>query len=169
MNAAVSLADLYRDYNQDVQFLLIYIREAHPTDGWKYHDKGIKDPTTIEQRRTLAHECGLAMKHGIKTYVDEMDDAVMTAYAAHPERLYLIDTEGNVAYQGGLGPFYFEPTELKEAIETELAELASGTGSAPGGLEPGNLEPGDSEQDDATGEAAVDTEGGPADPAANNK
>ena len=47
-----------------------------------------------------------------------MDDAVMTAYAAWPERLYLIDVDGRVLYAGGRGPFGFKPRELEKAIQT---------------------------------------------------
>ena len=61
------------------------------------------------------------MLHGIPTLVDEMDDAVMTAYAAWPDRLYLVGLEGEVVYAGGIGPFGFKPDELKEAIDTYLA------------------------------------------------
>jgi hypothetical protein len=68
----------------------------------------------------------VALQYGIRTYVDEMDDGVMTAYAAWPERLYLVDQDGRVRYAGGLGPSGFKPAELKEAVETQLAELGPG-------------------------------------------
>ena len=116
----MSLAELYREHNEKVKFLMVYIREAHPVDGWKMGEHGIKDPQTIEDRRSLAKECAIAMQHGIKTYVDEMDDPVMTAYAAHPERLYLINIDGKVVFRGGLGPMGFDPSQLKQAIEREL-------------------------------------------------
>lgn len=115
----MSFRDLYARYSDDVHFLVIYIREAHPQDGWIMPSDvtpDINDPTTIEERRRVAGECEAAMEHGIRTYVDEMDDAVMIAYAAWPERLYLVGTDGRVAYQGGLGPFGFEPGELGQAI-----------------------------------------------------
>jgi hypothetical protein len=60
------------------------------------------------------------MQYDIRTYVDEMDDAVMTAYAAWPERLVLIDTDRRVLYPGARGPGGFSPAELKEAIESNL-------------------------------------------------
>ena len=62
----------------------------------------------------------------IRTYVDDIDDAVMTAYAAWPERLYLVDVTGHIAYASGLGPWGFIPAELKEAIDEtpELQELS---------------------------------------------
>ncbi|MBT3266446.1 hypothetical protein HN371_04785 [Candidatus Poribacteria bacterium] len=115
----MSLRDLYARYSDEVQFLVIYIREAHPQDGWATNSDlcpKINDPTTIEERRAIAGECEVAMAHGIRTYVDEMDDPVMTAYVAQPERLYLVGVDGRVAYQGGQGPWGFEPAELGQAI-----------------------------------------------------
>ena len=39
--------------------------------------------------------CEVAMQYGIKTYVDEMDNAVSEAYASMPDRLYLVGTDGS--------------------------------------------------------------------------
>lgn len=61
----MSLRDLYQSYNDLVQFLPIFIREAHPIDGWwmgggimgklvkKYSPAvavDVYDPCTIEKR-----------------------------------------------------------------------------------------------------------------------
>ena len=117
----MSLRDLYAAYSDRVQFLVVYIREAHPLDGWDIGSENrICDPQTLEERRRIAGMCEAAMEHGIGTYVDEMDDPVMTAYAAWPERLYLIDVDGRVVYAGGRGPHGFSPAELKEAIDAIL-------------------------------------------------
>ncbi len=125
----MSLRDLYERYSDEVQFLIIYIREAHPQDGWAMptdYTPDIDDPTTIEDRRTVAGECADAMAHGIKTYVDEMHDPVMTAYVAQPERLFLVGVDGRIAYQGGKGPFDFHPAELEQAILDVRATGAAG-------------------------------------------
>lgn len=118
MREAVSLRDLYQAYGDRVTFLVVYIREAHPIDGW-HLERGpdMMDPTTIEERRAAAGECEAAMAYGIKTYVDEMDDAVMFAYAAWPERLFLVGTDRTVVYAGEKGPGGFSPEGLKRAIE----------------------------------------------------
>ncbi len=118
----MSLRDLYAEYHDRVRFLVVYIREAHPVDGWDIGSENrLHDPKTIEERREAAGACEVAMQYGIRTLVDGMDDAVMVAYAAWPERLYLVGKDGRVAYASGLGPFGFEPAELKEAIDTLLA------------------------------------------------
>ena len=47
-------------------------------------------------------------------------DAVANAYAAMPERLYLVGRDGTVAYKGGIGPMFFRPDEWNEAIQAHL-------------------------------------------------
>ena len=121
-----------------MQFLSIYIREAHPRDGWwlggGLMGKMVKmvipkaatdiyDPKTIEERRAIAGQCQESLQYGIRTYVDEMDDAVSKAYAAKPTRLYLVGIDGQVVYAGGPGPYGFSPSALKTAIETYLAGI----------------------------------------------
>lgn len=133
------LHELYEQYHEQVQFLSIYIREAHPKDGWwlgrrltrrlfrAYAPKASMDhydPQTMEERRAVAGECETALQYGIRTYVDEMDDRVNKAYAAWPTRLYLIGLDGRVVYAGGLGPYDFRPAKLKAAIESYLGQIA---------------------------------------------
>ncbi len=132
----MSLYDLYARYHERVQFLIVYIREAHPVDGW-WLGKGpmgmalklsrsqaatdVYDPQTIEERRAVAGRCEAALQYDIRTYVDDVDDAVNEAYAAWPTRLYLVGLDGRVVYAGGLGPFGFKPADLGAAIEQYLA------------------------------------------------
>jgi len=131
----VSLHDLYEKYRDRVQFLVIYMREAHPIDGWWLGGglfglllkmkgtkaiKDVYDPKTMQDRKQVAARCELELKHGIPTLVDEMDDPVNRAYAAMPTRIYLIGIDGRVVYAGGLGPWGFKPQELKTAIEELL-------------------------------------------------
>ena len=60
------------------------------------------------------------MQYGIRTYVDDIDDAVLNAYVAWPERLYLIGTDNHIIYAGKRGPGGFSPEELKNAIDQLL-------------------------------------------------
>ncbi len=142
----MSLHDLYEQYHDQVQFLTIYIREAHPKDGWwfggglmgKMLKKGIPktathiyDPKTIGERREVARQCEQTLQYGMRTYVDEMDDPVSKAYAAKPTRLYLIGLDGGIIYAGGLGPYGFSPAALKAAIEKYLEKIQLETSPEP--------------------------------------
>ena len=136
----MSLLNLYEQYSGQVEFLNIYIREAHPVDGWWLggglyglmlrlaRSKAaidVYDPKTIEERRKVAGRCEDSLKYGIRTYVDEMDDMVNQAYAGWPTRLYLVGLDGQVVYAAGLGPYGFKPTAFGEAIQTYLDELVA--------------------------------------------
>ena len=77
--------------------------------------------TSMEERVEVGQTCMIKMALEMPAVVDEMDDAVATAYGAMPERLYLVGSDGRIAYKGGIGPMFFRPDEWSEAIEQYLA------------------------------------------------
>ncbi len=78
----------------------------------------------MEERVQVGEACMAKMALEMPAVVDEMDDAVAKKYAAMPERLYLIGSDGKVAYRGGMGPMFFRPKEWEAAIEGHLGETA---------------------------------------------
>ncbi|MCP3903625.1 MAG: hypothetical protein GY715_08315 [Planctomycetes bacterium] len=119
------MKQLWNDYGDRVQFFVVYIREAHPLDGASPMGGGgapiVEDPVTLGERNEVAAVCmtKLALEP-MPALVDNVDDKVGRAYAAHPDRLYLVGRDGRIAYRGGPGPFGFEPDELEKAIRDEL-------------------------------------------------
>jgi hypothetical protein len=100
-----------------VQFFLIYCREAHPIDGERPDDRLlIEDPVTTAERRLVAEKFVTDLKLKIPTLLDTVGDQVGQAYTAQPDRLYLVGTDGKLAYAGRQGPQGFDPDELKESI-----------------------------------------------------
>ncbi len=119
------LEELYDRHGDEVEFLIVYIREAHPEDGWVLEDNrddgiAVVDPVSLDERAAAADACALRLKTRIRIVLDGVDDAVASAYGGWPDRLYLIGRDGRIAFQGGEGPFGFEPAELAAAIEAEL-------------------------------------------------
>jgi hypothetical protein len=49
--------------------------------------------------------------------VDDMDNTADIAYNGCPERLYVLSADGRVGYQGGKGPYGFNPDELAVYLE----------------------------------------------------
>jgi hypothetical protein len=119
--------EIYRSYRDRLEFYVIYIKEIHPTDGWQV-DENERDGVLHRQHRSfdervqVGETCITKMALEMPALVDEMDDAVATAYAAMPERLYLIGRDGRIAYKGGVGPMFFQPAEWKQAIASYLAD-----------------------------------------------
>ena len=119
------LEDLYERHRAEVAFFIVYIREAHPEDGWVLADNrreeiAVTDPTSLEERAVVADACVARLETRIPVLLDDVDDACALAYGGWPDRLYLVDREGRVAFQGGEGPFGFKPEELAHALEVEL-------------------------------------------------
>ncbi|MBA2461845.1 MAG: deiodinase [Actinobacteria bacterium] len=123
------LERLHDRLGADVAFFIVYIKEAHPEDGWvleENRDEGIAlaDPTSLDERADAAEACVLRLRTRIPVLLDDVDDAVAVAYGGWPDRLYLIGADGRVAFQGEEGPFGFKPEELARAIDAELARTS---------------------------------------------
>jgi hypothetical protein len=118
---------IYRTYRDRLAFYVVYIKEIHPSDGWQLPSNEVdgvvhRQHRSLDERVEVGQACMLALSLELPALVDEMDDAVAAAYGAMPERLYVIDRSGRVAYKGGLGPILFDPDEWERAI----AHISSG-------------------------------------------
>ena len=127
---------MYKRYGDRVAFLGIYVREAHPTDGWLLESNSrlgieVKQPTSQVERFGVAARCCTLLKMTIPLLVDELDDRVGRAYSGMPDRLYLIDRDGRVAYKGGRGPFGFKPGELEQSLILLLLDQEGARDSKP--------------------------------------
>lgn len=113
---------MYEKYKNQVEFYIVYIREAHAIDSRSPMDFGmIEDPIDLVERTKVASQCVAELNMPMPAIVDKLDDVVNQAYGGWPDRLYLVDKKGVVAYAGGRGPFMFSPDQLEAAIVAELA------------------------------------------------
>jgi hypothetical protein len=67
----------------------------------------------FEDRTEVANTCATRLELTIPMLIDGMDNAVDRVFNAWPERLYVISNEGRVIYQGGKGPYGFDPAEME--------------------------------------------------------
>jgi Iodothyronine deiodinase len=105
-----------------VLFLVVYIREAHPEEGWILPENrrsgvAVHEPITDDERQAVASTCGFNLRLRMPMVVDRLDNAVASAYGGWPDRLYLIGRNRRIAFQSDEGPFGFKPEELARAIE----------------------------------------------------
>ena len=122
MNALHELWETWRDR---VEFVVVYIREAHPEEGWvvtpnRQEEIRVNDPTSTGERVEVAATCAINLKIRIPVLVDEVNDEIASAYGALPDRLYLISQDGTVSFQGEPGPWGFDPAALQNAMENLL-------------------------------------------------
>jgi len=120
------IEELQKKYSDTVNFVIVYIKEAHPDDEWQMEsneESGViySQPKSTEERRELARAFIDQMDVQTETLLDDIDNTAMACYAAWPERLYIIGTDGRIIYKGGMGPFYFDPDEVEEILLKEFA------------------------------------------------
>jgi len=119
---------IYNDYKDHADFLTVYVREAHPTDEWQMKSN-VKDdvcyaqPKTLGQRVAIAKDFTARYKFPLPFGIDDMGNAAETAYAAWPERLYIIDETGHIVYRGGMGPFHYKPAEVREWLAAKYGRV----------------------------------------------
>jgi hypothetical protein len=118
-----ALNKLYADYRDRVVFHVVYIQEAHPIDAWQVDDNLkddvlVKSTMTAEEREEVAGICLAKLRIELPALVDEADNRVERAYTAWPDRLYVIDRNGRIAYKSAAGPFGFKPAAVEDALKT---------------------------------------------------
>jgi hypothetical protein len=77
-------------------------------------------PTTFDERASVAQSCALRLDLSIPTLIDDMENSTDQKYYALPDRLYLVGRNGRIAYRGAPGPWGFVAAELEKAIQNYL-------------------------------------------------
>src|ERR1700741_2071908 len=101
---------MYETYKDRAAFLFVYIQEAHPSDGWQtdanvQEDVVLPQPQKWVERQGGARPCCERLDISMPTVVDTMDNKVDNLYAGWPERIFIVDRDGKIAYAGNQGPW----------------------------------------------------------------
>ena len=93
---------LVDEYGKDVNFLMIYIREAHPIGGREVPNNQfqVNAPTTHSQRCELAEDFNDRIQMQMPIVVDTIDDTVADVYAPWPNRMVVLDGNGKIVDVG---------------------------------------------------------------------
>jgi peroxiredoxin len=111
------LNDLYEKYRgDDVEFLFVYVREAHPGEELHAHES-LDDK--IRAAELFRDEEGVRMP----ILIDDLRGSVHRKYGKLPNPSYLIDKSGRIAFRC----LYAQPSVLESAID-ELFEFQKRTG-----------------------------------------
>ena len=122
---------MQQDYQGRADFLTVYIKEAHPEDEWQM-ESNVTDDVCYPQPRTTAERVAIARDfterfgYPIPVLVDEIANPANEVYAGWPERLYVIDESGTIAFKGEPGPFGFHPEEVEAWLAQRFGNAASG-------------------------------------------
>jgi len=100
---------------------VVYIQEAHPTDLWTT-ESNVRDNVqyasahTEGERTSTASACVRNLGIHIPAILDGIENRTERAYTGWPDRLYLIGTDGRVAFKTQPGPYGFSTKNLDAAL-----------------------------------------------------
>jgi iodothyronine deiodinase-like protein len=115
---------------------VVYITEAHPTDVWQMRSN-VRDnvlfasPKDEDERAEVAGTCVRKLGIAFPAVLDEFGNSTERAYTGWPDRLYLIDSQGRVAYKSKPGPFGFKPDQLEAALAKTVRLSSASTAPGP--------------------------------------
>lgn len=121
------MEEAYARRKDHAAFLAVYVREAHPTDGWRMesNDKAgitIAQPKTDAERSKVASRCQGLLEMSMPVLVDAIDDRVGRMYSGMPDRFYVVDKKGAIVFKSARGPFGFKVGEMEQALVMTLLE-----------------------------------------------
>jgi type I thyroxine 5'-deiodinase len=73
-------------------------------------------PKNEQEREFIAGACVRKLGIKIPAALDEFGNSTEQAYTGWPDRIYLIDGQGRIAFKTKPGPFGFEPKLLEAAL-----------------------------------------------------
>ena len=120
------LNEIYQTHKDDIEFFLIYIHEAHAANGWQtpqnlYEEIIYDEPTSDDERAEVGQACQIALELKLPILLDSIDNDVEKKYNSSPIRLYVIDEDGVLTFNGAQGPRGFDPDAWDEAIKQRIA------------------------------------------------
>jgi hypothetical protein len=126
-DGAVRLDNLAKSYGDKVTLFSVYIREAHAEGEDQVprnldEDVIFEQPATSDERAEVAAACMLRHNFSFPMLMDNMENEAEEKYMSWPDRLYLIDSDGKIAYQGGMGPLYFDVDEFEQELRNLLGD-----------------------------------------------
>lgn len=95
--------------DEDVQFLFVYVREAHPGDELPAH-RSLDDKVAAAELFREEEEVEIPI------LVDRLDGKVHRQYSGRPNSTYLIDKSGRVAFRA----WWTRPSVVEEALQDLL-------------------------------------------------
>uniref|UniRef100_A0A1A8F8H0 Iodothyronine deiodinase n=1 Tax=Nothobranchius korthausae TaxID=1143690 RepID=A0A1A8F8H0_9TELE len=114
---------LVEDFSDVADFLLVYIDEAHPSDGWVAPPMGpcsfsFRKHQNLEERMGAARQLieHFSLPPQCQLVADCMDNNANVAYGVANERVCIVH-QRKIAYLGGKGPFFYNLKDVRHWLE----------------------------------------------------
>ncbi|KAL4832487.1 hypothetical protein H8958_005218 [Nasalis larvatus] len=119
---------LVEEFSSVADFLLVYIDEAHPSDGWAIPGDSslsfeVKKHQNQEDRCAAAQQLleRFSLPPQCRVVADCMDNNANIAYGVAFERVCIVQRQ-KIAYLGGKGPFSYNLQEVRHWLEKNFSK-----------------------------------------------
>ena len=134
---------MYKKYGKKAEFVFVYLREVHPEgdeNGGRFGGRGgrggrggpgssgvggrgaVPQPTTLEERRANATQALKTLGLSLTIVLDDMKDTTGDTWSSFPDRLFIVDKKGKVAFAGERGPRGYDPKEMEVSLKQLLKD-----------------------------------------------
>ncbi len=114
---------MFESHKKTIDFKIVYIRDTHPVLGLRAPTNDRlklapeNEPKNLADREKWACEDRKKMKCTIPVVMDTFDDRTLRAYDAFPQRIYVLDKSGKVAYSSS-GLVGFDLDGVTKAVKS---------------------------------------------------
>ncbi|KAL1790666.1 Type II iodothyronine deiodinase [Sigmodon hispidus] len=127
-SSVVHVSNPEAEFSSVADFLLVYIDEAHPSDGWAVPGDSslsfeVKKHRNQEDRCAAAHQLleRFSLPPQCQVVADRMDNNANVAYGVAFERVCIVQRQ-KIAYLGGKGPFSYNLQEVRSWLEKNFSK-----------------------------------------------
>lgn len=114
---------MVEEFSDVADFLLVYIDEAHPSDGWvappmEPYSFEVRKHRNLEERMLAARKLRevFSLPPQCQLVADCMDNNANIAYGVSYERVCIVQ-KNKIAYLGGKGPFFYNLKDVRHWLE----------------------------------------------------
>jgi len=120
-----AISALETEYRDRVLFLLVYVDEAHPTDGWATPNNPfeVARARSMADRRDAATEFRARMGIAFPIVLETMSLSAEQVFGAFPNRLVIADADGRIVSIGPPGPW-----SVRDSARTAAGTLDASLG-----------------------------------------
>lgn len=122
------LNELYLSYQSSIQFIFVYILEAHAQDEWPIRSSRFtpngevvlyNQPRTIEERISVARDFYRDFQLQMSVLVDKPpENRFEKLYAPWPLRIYFVDKDRKLIYKAQPSETMLELNEIQRILES---------------------------------------------------
>lgn len=107
VRSMAAVETLAREHGDRAAFLLVYIDEAHPTDGWVTPNNAfeVQRARSLDDRRAAARAFRDRLGVTLPIALETMDRSAERVFGAFPNRLVIVDAAGRIVSTSPPGPW----------------------------------------------------------------